>query len=79
MIVIVTTPFVGTIGGQNFNMPPVDSRLDVTDEIARELLQMGVVARMETKIDRPPLDVKKKSLSGLSQVVPAHRLKMRRN
>lgn len=74
MIVVVTTPFVG----YGYNMPAVGEVLEVSDELGRELLGMGVVHRFETKIDPLP-EVKKKGLSGLSQVVPAQRLKMPRN
>ena len=77
MIVIVTTPFVGTVGGVTYNMPAVDTRLEVSDEAGRQLLGMGVAVRMETKVDPVPDEVKKKSLSGLSHLVPPHRLKMR--
>ena len=35
MIVIVTTPFVGTVGGVTYNMPAVDTRLEVSDEAGR--------------------------------------------
>lgn len=72
MIVIVVTPWVGL----GYNMPAPGTRLEVSEELGRQLLQMGVVQRFETKIDPVPEVKKNGGLSGLSQVVPVHRLKM---
>jgi len=77
MMVVVITPFVGTIGGQNFNMPAPHTLLDVSDEVARELLGMGVVQRYEMKVDPVPEVKKNGGRLGLSHPVPARRLKMR--
>ena len=77
MIVVVVKPFVGTVGGIAYNMPAPGTRLDVSDEAGRQLLGMGVAQRMETKIDPLPEVKKNGGLSGLSHLVPVHRLKMR--
>jgi hypothetical protein len=60
-------------------MPAPGTRLEVSEELGRHLLQMGVVARFETKIDPVPEVKKNRGLSGLSQAVPAQRLTMPQN
>lgn len=74
MLVVVTIPFVGL----GFNMPAPGTLLDVTDEVGREMLGLGVVRRYETKVDPLPEVVKKKP-SGLSQVDPVRRQPTRPN
>ena len=60
MIVIVTTPFVG----HGYNMPAVGTLLDISDDLARTLLDLGVVRRYEMKVDPvPPVLKKKRSAS----------------
>ena len=60
MQVIVTAPFVGC----GFNMPAPGSLLEVSEEVGRELLGAGCVARYETKVDPLPAHLKteKKSI-----------------
>jgi len=78
MIVVITTPFVGTVGGVAYNMPAPGTWLEVSDEAGRQLLGMGVAERYEMKIDPVPPVLKKKR-SELSPPVPPQRLKMRKN
>jgi len=79
MIVVVTRPFVGTVGGRTFNMPAPGTLFDVSDDIAHALMGMDVAARYENKVDPVPPVLKKKRLSGLSHLVPPLRLKMFKN
>ena len=60
MIVVVKTPFVGTVDGRTFNMPAPGTRLDVTDHQGEMLLGMGVVDPLVTKVLPMPEEVKKK-------------------
>lgn len=78
MIVVVTIPFVGTIGGVTYNMPAPGTTLDVTEDAARALLSMGVAQEYERKI-LPVPDVTKKKRLESSQVDPVRRQPMRLN
>ena len=55
-MLIVTRQFVG----HGYNMLPVGTLLDPQPETTRALLQLGVVARYECKVDPLPAEVKKK-------------------
>jgi hypothetical protein len=60
MIVVVRAPFVGF----GYNMPAAGTLIEVHDDIARQMLNQGMVARYETKVEPVP-EIKKNELSEL--------------
>ena len=79
MIVVVTKPFVGTVGGQAFNMPAPGTLFDVPDAVGYALLGMDVAAEYGMKVDPVPPEKKNAGLSGSSHLVRPLRLRTFKN
>ena len=72
MMVVVKAPFVGF----GYNMPAAGTLIEVHDDIARQMLNQGMVSRYETKVEAVPEIKKNAPLESLPADLPRPR-KMR--